>query len=506
VGIDVSSYREEAEEFTAEISREHYLHLAGRKRELELEPIYERHRRLFERRAVAALREALDRAAGEERRRLRYLTHFAVEGLVGLRVRREAEELARLEASLEVTVDGEAIGYRQVAVRLANEPDSERRAELAAARDEVLAERLNPLHLEAFGRSREVLRDLGWAGPAAAYAELRDLDFEALADRTRALLEATEDGYGLVLGPGLERAGAPPLDRLRRSDLPRFFRAAHLDGPFRSDRMLPALVESLGALGIDLAAQANVTVDAEERPTKTPRAFCSTPRVPFEIYLVIAPLGGRGDFEALFHEAGHAEHYAHVDPRLAFEYRHLGDNAVTESFAFMLERLVAEPAWLGSRVRAPDPAAVAAHERAAKLVMVRRYCAKLAYELELGAADAALDRMPSRYREHLQAATRAEWPAVSWLDDVDSGFYVACYLRAWALEVHWRRALRERFGERWFDSEAAGAWLRELWRAGQRLDAEELLVERLGEELDFGLLAEELTGAAQPPNVPPSAL
>src|SRR6266480_6511035 len=48
VGIDVSSYREEAEEFTAEISREHYLHLAGLKRELDLEPIYERHRRLFE--------------------------------------------------------------------------------------------------------------------------------------------------------------------------------------------------------------------------------------------------------------------------------------------------------------------------------------------------------------------------------------------------------------------------------------------------------------------------
>jgi len=496
VGIDVSSYREEAEEFTAEISREHYLHLAGLKRELDLEPIYERHRRLFELQVVAALREALDRATGEERRRLRYLTHFGVDGLIGLRARREAEELARLEASSEVAVDGDAIGYRQVAVRLANEPDSERRAELAAARDEVLAERLNPIHLEAFARSREALRELGWAGPATAYAELRGLDFEALADRARALLEATEGGYARVVGPALERAGAPPLDRLRRSDLPRFFRAAHLDGPFGSDRMVPALAESLGALGIDLAAQENVTVDAEERPTKTPRAFCSIPRVPAEIYLVVAPVGGRGDFEALFHEAGHAEHYAHVDPELAFEYRHLGDNAVTESFAFTLERLVAEPRWLRSRVHVPDPAAVIAHERAAKLVMVRRYCAKLAYELELGGADPPLEEMPNRYRKHLEAATRAEWPAVSWLDDVDSGFYVACYLRAWALEAHWRQALRERFGGRWFDSGTAGAWLRELWLAGQRLNAEELLAERLEEALDFGLLAEELTGAA----------
>ena len=266
--------------------------------------------------------------------------------------------------------------------------------------------------------------------------------------------------------------------------------------PFDSARMLPALRESLAGIGIDLDAQPNVAVDAEHRPTKTPRAFCSTPRVPAEVYLVMAPQGGRSDFEALFHEAGHAEHYAHTDGELAFEYRHLGDNGVTESFAFLLEGLVSDPGWLADRVQAADPQAVVAHERAARLVMLRRYSAKLAYELELGAADPPLERMPKRYRDYLRAATLAEWPEAAWLDDVDGGFYVACYLRAWALDVHWRRALRERFGDRWWESERAGGWLRELWRAGQRLTAEEILAERLGEELDFGLLAAELSGSA----------
>ncbi len=69
-----------------------------------------------------------------------------------------------------------------------------------------------------------------------------------------------------------------------------------------------------------------------------------------------------------------------------------------------------------------------------------------------------------------------------------------CYLRAWALETHWRRALRERFGERWWESGAAGGWLRELWSQGQRMPAEELLAETTGEELDFGVLADELSG------------
>jgi hypothetical protein len=104
--------------------------------------------------------------------------------------------------------------------------------------------------------------------------------------------------------------------------------------------------------------------------------------------------------------------------------------------------------------------------------------------------------MPGRYAEGQAEAVRVAWPEASWLADVDEGFYVACYLRAWALETHWRRALRERFGTTWFASPEAGEWLRSLWRGGQRLGADELLAETLGEELDFGVLAAEVLPAA----------
>jgi hypothetical protein len=103
--------------------------------------------------------------------------------------------------------------------------------------------------------------------------------------------------------------------------------------------------------------------------------------------------------------------------------------------------------------------------------------------------------MPGRYAELLADATRVPWPSESWLADVDPGFYVACYLRAWALEALWREALRERFGERWFERPAAGEWLRGLWAQGQRLGAEELVAEVLGRELSFEPLIRELSGA-----------
>jgi hypothetical protein len=439
---------------------------------------------------VMALRElAASSGEGDEGRRLAYLLHFGFDGLVGLATRSEAAELAGLEASLEVDGGDGAIPYRAVVIAQANEVDGDRREALEQARNAVLDERLNPIYRTALERAHEICGEFGWPSYAAAYTELRGIDLERLRDQTARFLEDTDDLYSPLLDWQLERAGLPALGSLRRSDLPRFFRAAELDDGFPKDRLVESFEGTLAGLGIDLAGQGNVHLDTESRPTKSPRAFCSTPRVPGEVYLVIAPTGGRDDYGSLFHEGGHTEHYANTAGDLAFEFRQLGDNSVTESFAFLLEHLVTDPGWLREHLGIANPEPAVEHSRAFRLVMLRRYSAKLAYELDLHGPSADLARMPARYAELLSGAVRVPWPRTSWLADVDDGFYAACYLRAWALETHWRAELEERFGKRWFASAAAGKWLRDLWRHGQRLNADELLAEVLDEELDFARLA-----------------
>ncbi|OLE36287.1 MAG: hypothetical protein AUG48_07890 [Actinobacteria bacterium 13_1_20CM_3_68_9] len=497
MSFDLDEYRRRAERFSEELSREYYLHLAGHKAELEIEPIYDRHEDLFGRAQVERLGELAGRASGgDEGRRLRYLLQFAFDGLLGLETRSESAELAGLEASLEVDPGDGPVPYRAVPIEQANEPGSDRRAALEEARNAVLDRRLNPLHRAMLERAHELCRALGWPSYAAAYAELRGIDLPALAGQTAAFLEATEDAYAAIVDPQLRRTGMPQLGELRRSDLPRFFRAVDLDSNFPADRLIASFADTLAGLGIGLGRQTNVHLDAESRRTKSPRAFCSTPRVPDEIYLVIAPTGGRDDYGTLFHEGGHAEHFANTDPGLAFEFRHLGDNSVTESFAFLVEHLVEDRDWLRHRLGLEDPEPAEAHARAFRLVLVRRYAAKLAYELELHGESASIGEMPGRYEEALTKALRIPWPRASWLADVDGGFYAACYLRAWALETRWRAALRERFGPSWFSSPDAGEWLRSLWSHGQRLDAAELLAETLGGELDFTVMAAELVSPA----------
>src|SRR5947207_3910449 len=104
--------------------------------------------------------------------------------------------------------------------------------------------------------------------------------------------------------------------------------------------------------------------------------------------------------------------------------------------------------------------------------MVRGYAAKILYEVELRAAEDPTT-MRDRYVELLGDALKIEPAPQNYLFDVDSGFYVSSYLRAWAFEAKLRAYLREKFGYRWFATRDAGSLIRALWSEGQRMRADE---------------------------------
>ncbi|HXE43563.1 MAG TPA: hypothetical protein VN635_00050 [Conexibacter sp.] len=498
--MDLAAYRLEAEAFTAELGEEYHAHFAGLRAEFDVEPIYARHADLFTADTVARLREQADAAAtrGEDAaRRARMLLDFAVDGHLGLVSTDLETELAQREAGLVLSIEGngEAIPFREATIMQANESDRDRRAAIEAARLEATETQLNPLYREMLERTRATARELGWESYRALCEQLKGFELDPLARATAAFTEATEDAYAPLVAPVVERTlGGLGLDELARADLPRLFRFAEADAAFDGAQLLPSFEGTLAGLGIDQATQRNVHLDVESRPAKSPRAFCVAVRVPDDVRLVVPPIGGRDDFVALLHEGGHVEHYAHVDPALPFEYRHLGDNAVTEAFAFLFDHLAEHPEWLRARLGVEDAdGTLAAHARATRLIYLRRYCAKLSYELDVHAVDPPEDdALRERYATLLGAAARVRWPRETYLADLDPGFYVACYLRAWALETHLRAHLRERFGARWFERAEAGETLRVLWRDGQRLSAEELLGELTGAELDFGALLADL--------------
>jgi hypothetical protein len=258
--------------------------------------------------------------------------------------------------------------------------------------------------------------------------------------------------------------------------------------------MVPALEATLADLGVDLHAQRNVELDLEDRPNKIPRAFCVPIEIPGRVILVIKPQGGPDDWRALFHEAGHTEHFAHTSPSLSMEEKRLGDNAVTEGWAMLLEHLTIDPVWLQTRLAFPRPLEFAAEGATQLLWLVRRYCAKLLYEIEYHAAPDVTAMRP-RYVELLGDALKVNPSDTDYLADIDDGFYASQYLRAWAFEAQLRTFLREKFGNAWFTDEAAGSLIRELWTEGQKPTADEILEEVTGARIDLEAVAERIREA-----------
>ena len=491
--FDLDNYAAEAERFVGAIDREYFMHFAGHKDGYEIAPIYERHAGLFEREVVERLRDALGQAEpGDDQRRHRYLLQLAVEGFIGEQTKAATTELAERESTLAIEWAGGEESYRQAAIVQSNEPDPERRLEIEQARNAVLESELNPLYFEILERSHQLSTELGWPSYRAMFEELKAVNLERLATQTRAFKETTDASYRDVVEPQLLTETGLGFDALRRSDFPYFFRAKTHDSLFPSERLVEALEKTLTGLGFDLRSQSNITLDLEQRPKKSARAFCAPVHVPNEVYLVIPRKGGHDDYAALFHEAGHTEHYANVDPALPFEFRHLGDNSVTEGFAFLLEHLTEDPTWLEVTLGRSATDGYLNYVRASKLIFLRRYAAKLEYELVLHDGRRPLAEMPELYAGLLGEAAGVEWPAVSYLADVDEGYYVANYLRAWAFEASLRRMLHERFGQEWFTNPAAGDLLRTIWREGQRLTGDELLAELGGGPLDFTIMGEEV--------------
>jgi hypothetical protein len=219
------------------------------------------------------------------------------------------------------------------------------------------------------------------------------------------------------------------------------------------------------------------------------------PRV---VHLITRAQGGLHDYQAFLHEAGHALHYAGVDPSLPYTFRKLSrDHALTEIYSYIVEAISREPGWHAEHFGLDDETAQDHAEATVFLeaLLFRRYTAKLQFELEFWGRFAADGGTASGYSERLTAATGIHYPAEGYLSDMDAGFYSADYLRAWIRSAQLRAYLVREVGEDWRRRPETGERLRALWREGTRPTSEEI-ARRIGvEPLDTGPLLHEL-GAA----------
>jgi len=421
---------------------------------------------------VAEVTRALEREDDAvERRRLTFLRDHVAWLYDAHRCRELVDSIHTAEGQAEIAVDGETYAYRELAIRIQNEPDRERRARLAEAKDS-LTWTIEPCYREQHRLWQTIAQELGYADHTARCAELGQTPLQSLAAVCETMLVDTERTYRRALTAALGRIGVA-ADEATAHDLAYLFRITDYDDLFCAEQLVPRMRSMCEAMWLDIDAGGKVTFDLDDRPLKSPRPFCSVIQVPDQVVLVLRPAGGLNDYAAFLHELGHAMHFSHTAADLPWEFRYLGDNSVTESYAFVFDRLTVDELWLADVIGLEDPRPVSQILALRELMMVRKYAAQMLYELELFAVPDAAP-MAERWREMIEPATGVKQTTAAYLTSVDPLYYSANYLQGWLFEAALHERLESNYGRRWFAAPEAGRFLTELYQRGQSEPVTEL--------------------------------
>lgn len=478
------------------LNHAYYLNYSGQDSSLGFEAIYAGSATLFRPESFALLQEAI----AAERDPISLVGLHNLYAFLSIELTESLSGAARervIERSMAPSIphgDSEAISLRDAQALLPTLDDRGGRENLEARMD-VVIDACNADLAQQFDRLDDVAGQLGHPSYLQMIAAVQRFDLDAVADDAEQFLAHTEDAYRDVMDWFLRRRCGVGLDDARYHDIAHLGRASWMRSRFPASQLVSKAEACLGEMGLDLSDA--VHLDLEARENKVSRAFCAPVEIPGQIYLSLRQRGGYEDYRAFYHELGHALHFAHIDPELPFGATYLGDDAITEGYAFLFEYLVHRPLWLKRYLRQTIDGDDRRFFAVQQLMLLRRYCGKLIYERGLYKDGPRHSTTVSRYVEVLGKAMGVQINPAYYLLDVDPHFYCVNYLRAWRLENLLSDRLIERFDEQWYRMPEAGTFLKALWARGQSQPADAIASTLGAQSLEVLPLAAKLVASVQ---------
>jgi hypothetical protein len=491
-----AEYESQLRRYLYERSEEGRAVRVGEKEVSERAEIVARYRDLFSRDQLEALRSAEEGTSeGDERERLYRLRKTCEAGVVAAEMAEREDVLENAILAARVEYGGEELPLRSAQAKLAVLPEYGDREELGELTADRSAE-FNDERLEVLRAGEELEADV--SGEPEMIVRNEEEKGISLRELEAALTQASErstQAYLLLRDRWFERLLGPERDEVPSSYHVAFLRRlSPLESTYTKERAVEVCMDSVKRLGFDLENEPNIRLDLDDRPQKSPRACVIPSDPPSVVHLITRAQGGLHDYQAFLHEAGHALHYAGVDPNLPYTFRNVSrDHALTEIYSYILEAITREPEWHAHYFRLSDEEAAQNAEATKFLeaVLFRRYTAKLQFELSFWGRFAE-DAGPEGYEERLTEATGIRYRDDNYLADMDAGFYSADYLRAWIRAAQLRDYLTREIGDDWWRNAETGERLRALFAEGTRPSSEEVAA-RIGyQPLDTAPLLREL--------------
>src|SRR6266581_5965688 len=467
-----AEFEQQLQRYLYERSEEGRLVRVGEKEVSEQAAIVARYADLFSRDQLEALRAEEKGAAAEQQEWLYRLRKTCESGLVAAELAEKEDELENALLAARVTFKGEELPLRSALAKLAVLPEYKDRDELGELHRLRSAE-FNEQRLALLREYEELEAELtDEPDPIARTEDEKQVSLQELEAVLRAtseqieptFLELWETWFERLLGPEREpQPSSAHMGYIRR--------LSPLDDTYTKDRATDVCLQTLSALGFDVAADRNIRLDLDDRPQKSPRACVIASDPPKVVHLITRAQGGLHDYQAFLHESGHALHYAGCDPSLSYTFRKLSrDHALTEIYSYILESITRERTWHARYFDLSDEQARESADATLFLeaLLFRRYVAKLQYELDFWRRYADVGGTSDGYADRLTKATGLRYRDDGFIIDMDSGFYSADYLRAWIRSAQLRAYLRREVGDDWWRSDPTGEILRGLFAEGTR--------------------------------------
>jgi hypothetical protein len=449
-----ADYEERLARYLFERSEEGRAVRVGEKEVSEQAAIVERFRDLFSAAQVDVLRAAEESASGDERELLYRLRKTCESGIIAAELAAREDELENRILAARVNWRGEEMPLRNAQAKLAVLTRYGDRDELGSLANAVSAG-FNDDRRELLAAGEELEAELsGEPDPVARNAEEKGISLQELERVLDAASRASAGAYDDLRGRWFEKLLGPEREEIPTSNHTSYLRrVSPLDQTYTKEQAVPVCVASLAALGLDLDRMPGIRLDLDDRPQKSPRACVIASDPPNVVHLITRAQGGLHDYQAFLHEAGHALHYAGVDPELPYTFRKLSrDHALTEIYCTSSRRSresrLARRALRLSDDQAPENAEATVFLEALSSAATP---AKLQFELELLGAASVRTAAP-------RAGTPNGSPAAGHslsggelpVRHGTSGFYSAGYLRAWIRSAQARQSSRREVGVNWW--------------------------------------------------------
>lgn len=476
--MNLEQIRLNVENFSVEISKEYYLQGAGLSTEVNFDKIYRKYQHLFNSNNLLQIKSELLNAVpdSDAQRKLKVFLEAFHGGIISEINKDLNIKFFRSEVGSKIEVEqGKRIPYRSSMIYMFNEFSREKRETAGVAIEAFVSTALNPILEEIYEREQEYINGQGFENKIEMFSNFSGIDIYEVDKMMQNFLKETEDAYVEYLKKLAKDKLGLSINDLRRHDLMHITRTSEFDTLFPKDNMFGIVEGFIKRMGIDISAGENIKFDLEARDNKSPRAFCSPVRIPGEVYLVIYPRGGEEDYTAFMHELGHALHFANINSNLDFEYKCYGDNSVTEGYAMTFDHLTMKESWINRNlnVNSKNIKEYFMHRAMNELIMLRRYAAKVHYEIKLNETK-GLQGKKELYAETFENATKVKYSPDYYLLDVDQYFYCVRYLRAWMFQANMHEYLNNNYGSEWFENKNAGEFFMNMWSMGQKYNADEL--------------------------------